>query len=424
MGNNISEEPKDSISTGTSTPNSSVREKLEQPKTLIVMLTSIFDKVVQLIEKLILPIAVLISGHFVTLAVQGHQSNAKMAELAVDILKADPKEGSATGMREWAIDVVNNYSGVTLSEEAANSLIDQKLVVASEKSSIAQAFGTSPYAVNVAFWNIRLLGPRDLDRLQSIANIIALSGIDVLATFELDESTAAALSSLLKKQNINMDYFVGQTGGDQRVVIFFNTSTTKVLEPVREIGPLDPTVMRDGVPMTVFRRRPVYAKFRVEEKGGVLDFSLIAVHLRSQRGEAANAARLAEANYLAEFVETLGTSNGRSEFVLLGGDMNCDLDHSSLVPLTSSNFLSAVSETGNPTFLDNSKRFSSQTLDHIFATKNIARLVFEVDVVKFDKWIPDYNKRISDHRPVTARILYPAMVEQFRTIENVLDKSR
>lgn len=53
----------------------------------------------------------------------------KTVELAIEILSSQPMEDEGLGLRTWAVDVVDQYSGVPLSEEARRDLIDSVLPI-------------------------------------------------------------------------------------------------------------------------------------------------------------------------------------------------------------------------------------------------------------------------------------------------------
>jgi len=55
------------------------------------------------------------------------QMDVKMLEIAVGILSKDPTDNIAPA-REWAVDVIQNFAEVKLTEEARQSLIDNPAV--------------------------------------------------------------------------------------------------------------------------------------------------------------------------------------------------------------------------------------------------------------------------------------------------------
>ena len=67
------------------------------------------------------PFVVGIIGHFVTMNIGSRDNEIKMSELAVEILSAEP-EKSTSSLRNWAIDVLDVFSGVPMPEDVRNTL--------------------------------------------------------------------------------------------------------------------------------------------------------------------------------------------------------------------------------------------------------------------------------------------------------------
>ena len=77
-----------------------------------------------------IPIVIAIIGLFANSSLKSKDIEVRMIELAVGILKEDPKaeDSSETPlMREWAIKVINEYSTVTISTEAKKELEENPL---------------------------------------------------------------------------------------------------------------------------------------------------------------------------------------------------------------------------------------------------------------------------------------------------------
>ena len=72
-----------------------------------------------------IPIVVLIIGSFANSSLKKKDIEVRMIELAVGILKEDPKakdNPETPPMRKWAIDIINEYSKVKLSDEVRKEL--------------------------------------------------------------------------------------------------------------------------------------------------------------------------------------------------------------------------------------------------------------------------------------------------------------
>ena len=75
----------------------------------------------------LIPIAIVVVGHFVNSTIKNNEIRLKYVELAVSILKEKPNPETAN-LRKWAIDIVNVNSNVKLSKAAEKELQKQKLI--------------------------------------------------------------------------------------------------------------------------------------------------------------------------------------------------------------------------------------------------------------------------------------------------------
>ena len=73
------------------------------------------------------------SAAFASYTVWNSERNARLVEIGVSILRADPKkEPSTAAARKWALDLIDaNAGGVRFSAEARKTLVDQALPTAS-----------------------------------------------------------------------------------------------------------------------------------------------------------------------------------------------------------------------------------------------------------------------------------------------------
>jgi hypothetical protein len=59
---------------------------------------------------------------------KGRELDIKLVEIGMAILRSDPKEiPNNRGTREWAVEIVEKYSGVKFSARARNELIENRL---------------------------------------------------------------------------------------------------------------------------------------------------------------------------------------------------------------------------------------------------------------------------------------------------------
>jgi protein-disulfide isomerase-like protein with CxxC motif len=58
---------------------------------------------------------------------RNRELDIELVKIGVSILRADPKETQTQGAREWAIKIVENYSGQPFSKEAKDQLLTNRL---------------------------------------------------------------------------------------------------------------------------------------------------------------------------------------------------------------------------------------------------------------------------------------------------------
>lgn len=76
-----------------------------------------------IISAIVIPMVLAWIGHGFTSALKERELQGKFVELAVQILREEPDK-QAAGLRDWATQVLNKYSGVPLSAETKKALID------------------------------------------------------------------------------------------------------------------------------------------------------------------------------------------------------------------------------------------------------------------------------------------------------------
>jgi len=74
------------------------------------------------------PIVVLLLGSLFSQSAKEGETKARLVEVAVDVLKTDPKTTQGIpGLRDWAVDVINSYSPKPLPARSAKELINSPL---------------------------------------------------------------------------------------------------------------------------------------------------------------------------------------------------------------------------------------------------------------------------------------------------------
>jgi|TARA_B110000908_G_C10006510_1_gene336555 SMC interacting uncharacterized protein involved in chromosome segregation len=79
-----------------------------------------------IIASIFVPIAIVIIGNSYSTALKESEIQVRYVELAVEILKEDPSK-KRSNMREWAVDLINNYSEIEIDLETRNELLRDPL---------------------------------------------------------------------------------------------------------------------------------------------------------------------------------------------------------------------------------------------------------------------------------------------------------
>jgi hypothetical protein len=89
----------------------------------------IWDKIPALsalLASVLVPIVLAVIGNAYTNALKQSENKVKYTELAISILRDKPTQ-ETQDVRAWAIDVINQYSGVPMSAKAKNQLLGNQL---------------------------------------------------------------------------------------------------------------------------------------------------------------------------------------------------------------------------------------------------------------------------------------------------------
>ena len=83
----------------------------------------ITKSIATIFASVVIPIVLLLIGNQYSAATKEREIEGKFVELAVSILK-EPPEKQSKNLRDWATQVITNYSRVPLSEELTKDLIN------------------------------------------------------------------------------------------------------------------------------------------------------------------------------------------------------------------------------------------------------------------------------------------------------------
>ena len=84
-----------------------------------------WDKV-KIFAEIVAIIAVIIYGHIINSSIKEREINLQLVKVAVDILRTEPNSSTRI-LREWAIEIVDNYSGVPLTKDVKEELVNKQL---------------------------------------------------------------------------------------------------------------------------------------------------------------------------------------------------------------------------------------------------------------------------------------------------------
>jgi hypothetical protein len=87
------------------------------------------SKVANMLAIVAIPVVLGVYGNVVSQSIKDKELGLAYVELAVSILVDDPVDGSEDdkALRRWASDILGEYSGVTLTAQAQNALLNRQL---------------------------------------------------------------------------------------------------------------------------------------------------------------------------------------------------------------------------------------------------------------------------------------------------------
>ena len=97
-----------------------------------------------MLASIMIPIVIILIANVVNTTIKGNELSLSYVEMAADILSEKPAPGTEN-LRKWAIDVINNYSDVQLSQKTQDELEAKELPVRSTQKVIQK----SPIDVSV-----------------------------------------------------------------------------------------------------------------------------------------------------------------------------------------------------------------------------------------------------------------------------------
>lgn len=102
-------------------------EPLDEPVSSSPKQSDVWEKakaISSIASAVVIPLVLLWVGNGFTSAIKERELQGKFVELAVQILREEPNE-QQLGLRDWATQVLNEYSGVSFSNETKEALIER-----------------------------------------------------------------------------------------------------------------------------------------------------------------------------------------------------------------------------------------------------------------------------------------------------------
>jgi exonuclease III len=286
-------------------------------------------------------------------------------------------------------------------------------------TALAQNFCHGKPCIQVGTFNIEWFGTTDLSKHQhrskptvkNIASFIADTldlEIVVLEEINSESEEYTWLQDALATRGYQLRR-IGDTGGEQGVVIAFDADQVSLIGEVKEMNVRADVDLGGGCKSRNLRV-PLFGKF----KSGDFDFVLIGVHLKSQLGVngAANPAKCADDIRRAQTQDILAAlpnilSDLNDQDVIITGDFNAPLTDTSLGPLFGAGGFASLTTSarraqgsGTISYL---KAPHQEIIDHV--------LIRLADTTEWSKrstvvfrpkpaLLNSYLKDISDHAPV------------------------
>ncbi|MFY8126739.1 MAG: endonuclease/exonuclease/phosphatase family protein [Chitinophagaceae bacterium] len=142
--------------------------------------------------------------------------------------------------------------------------------------------------IDIIQWNLRWFNSKDESRVDKIKQILALINSDIFVFQEVALGSLDKICDWLNKNGHgSYDVFYGNTGGQQRVAVMWDTEWVRTKDDSRELFEKNQITIPSG--KDVFPRQPLWSYFycrstKANTRG--FDFQLVGLHLKSQMDQA------------------------------------------------------------------------------------------------------------------------------------------
>ncbi len=150
-----------------------------------------------IIASVAIPIVLLIVGKGIEGSVKSKELETKYVEISVGIL-TEPPSPETVNLRKWAIDNINRYAEIKLSEEAQEELNTESL----PSVNIGTASSARNFTVPSSPRNIEYVVVTDTENATLEGAIAALSRSNVNASYHYVVGTDGSIEKLVEEENI------------------------------------------------------------------------------------------------------------------------------------------------------------------------------------------------------------------------------
>jgi hypothetical protein len=336
----------------------------------------------------------------------------KVATIATDLEQRAQRQGQGGP----AASVLKAFSGINSISGFFGTLGRTPTDQPSGPEIVVDLYRGTESDIDVGFWNVEWFSNRFVEKVKDVATVMADFNLDIWALSESSPAAAEELVATLKRE-FRLDFAVSHSEpdastGKQSTSVLWNVKTVsgqRVEWPadVRDWFTIDSRDFDDStleaVHGRVFDRYPGLFQFKVLGTGRPLDFFLVPLHLKAM--DEGSLRRGIATKILAAAVNRM-IDKGADKDWIIGGDYNAEISSGDFAPLSDKNFVPISAEDeGNGAITYVKGRFKS-LIDHIYLSPNLAKQYGPRDfhILASDRSIPDYITRISDHRPVLARL--------------------
>lgn len=178
----------------------------------------------------------------------------------------------------------------------ATTVVERYNVRTSANDRISEAFeslvpekhkGTDRF-LDVVFWNIRFFNKEDPERVETIAQLLAVLNADLFIFEEIYDGAMDGVADRLRELGAGTysteSTRYGTTGGQQRVCFMWDLDFIRSKDETAELFPDKPKIETGE---QIFPRLPLWGYFEARSPIAPeepFDFQLLGLHLKSQRG--------------------------------------------------------------------------------------------------------------------------------------------